>query len=693
MASRQNYTNWQLDTDDDNIAWLRLDRADAGTNVLTAEILDELDAMLDTLTESPPRGAVILSAKPNGFIAGADVTAFTSLSDEKEALALIERGQSVMNKLETLPCPTVALIHGFCLGGGLELALACRYRIAEDGPRTRLGLPEVRLGIHPGFGGTLRMVRRVGAPAAMDAMLTGRTLSARAARKIGLVEYTVPERHLHNAARSVLLAPPAPRQPAWYLRLASHRLLRPLLAKYLVRNVTRRAPRAHYPAPYALIELWREHYDDPKRMLAEEAASVARLIVGKTAQNLVRVFLLQERLKALGKPERKSGGETDAQSNGLNPRHVHVIGAGVMGGDIAAWCALQGLQVTVQDNRKETLARVVQRAHELYTKRLKDRRLVRAALDRLVPDIKGNGLSRADVIIEAIFEDVEAKQNLFRSIEPKVRDDALLATNTSSIPLEELGRALRRPERLVGLHFFNPVARMQLVEVVHGPATDAGVSQRAAAFTRQIDRLPLPVTSTPGFLVNRILMPYLLEAVTLAEEGVPLAVIDKAAVDFGMPMGPIELADTVGLDVCLSVAKMLSADEDAVPQRLRTLVESGRTGKKSGGGFYQFKQGKPVKPALPKGYSAPTDLQERLVLRLLNESVACLRDGVVADADLVDAGVVYGTGFAPFRGGPLHYLHSRGSVQLEKTLSGLKQRHGERFAADPGWRDLHAAEH
>ena len=688
MASRENYKHWQLDTDDDNIAWLRLDRADAGTNTLTAEILDELDALLDQLTESPPRGAVILSAKPNGFIAGADVKAFTSLNDEKEALALIGRGQSVMNKLETLPCPTVALIHGFCLGGGLELALACRYRIAEEGPRTRLGLPEVRLGIHPGFGGTLRMVRRVGAPAAMDAMLTGRTLSARAARKIGLVEYTVPERHLHNAARSVLLAPPAQREPAWYLRLTSHRLLRPLLAKYLVRNVTRRAPRAHYPAPYALIELWREHYDDAKRMLAEEAASVARLIVGKTAQNLVRVFLLQDRLKALG----KSGDTPEAQTDAPVPRHVHVIGAGVMGGEIAAWCALQGLHVTVQDNRKETLARVVQRAHDLYTKRLKDRRLVRAALDRLVPDIKGNGLSRADVIIEAIFEDVEAKQTLFRTIESKLRDDALLATNTSSIPLEHLGRALSRPERLVGLHFFNPVARMQLVEVVHGPATDAGASRRAAAFTRQIDRLPLPVTSTPGFLVNRILMPYLLEAVTLAEEGVPLAVIDKAAVDFGMPMGPIELADTVGLDVCLSVAKMLSGDENAVPQRLRTLVESGRTGRKSGGGFYQFKQGKPVKPALPKGYSAPTDLQERLILRLLNEAVACLRDEVVADEDLVDAGVVYGTGFAPFRGGPLHYLHSRGSAQLEKTLSGLKQRHGERIAADPGWRDLHAAE-
>ena len=278
---------------------------------------------------------------------------------------------------------------------------------------------------------------------------------------------------------------------------------------------------------------------------------------------------------------------------------------------------------------------------------------------------------------------------MFRSIEPRLRPEAILATNTSSIPLEELGKALDQPQRLVGLHFFNPVAKMQLVEVVHGEHTGADVLRRAAAFARQIDRLPLPVTSTPGFLVNRILMPYLMEAVTLADEGVPLALIDKAAVDFGMPMGPIELADTVGLDICLKVGDILAQHMDiTVPERLRQLVQRGRLGRKSGAGFYDFKRGRPAKPTPPKNYTAPTDIQDRLILRLVNEAVVCLADHVVEDEALLDAGVIFGTGFAPFRGGPLHYVHARGAAQLLKTLDGLHHRHGPRFTAGAGWTGL-----
>jgi 3-hydroxyacyl-CoA dehydrogenase/enoyl-CoA hydratase/3-hydroxybutyryl-CoA epimerase len=360
-----------------------------------------------------------------------------------------------------------------------------------------------------------------------------------------------------------------------------------------------------------------------------------------------------------------------------------------MGGDIAAWCALQGFSVTLQDRQHDTLARAYKRANGLFGQRLKDRRLAQHARDRFVPDLDGDGIKRADVIIEAIFEDVDAKRSLFQDVEPQMKPDAILATNTSSIPLEELATVLQRPERLVGLHFFNPVAKMPLVEIVHGKKTNPATVQDAASFTKAIGRLPLPVTSTPGFLVNRILMPYLIEAVTLLQEGVPPVLIDKAAVDFGMPMGPIELADTVGLDICFHVANILSKSMDiAVPDRLSELVDRKQLGKKTGYGFYKFKSGKPVKPDVEKGYTAPADLQDRLILRLLNEAVGCLHDGVVETADQLDAGVVFGTGFAPFRGGPINYIMNRGVEQLSQTLQNLQKKHGDRFASNPGWQEL-----
>ncbi|MBI1425150.1 MAG: crotonase [Gammaproteobacteria bacterium] len=673
----QTYQHWKIETDPTGIAWLHLDKADSNTNVLSADILNEFSAVLDELEKNVPRAVVILSNKENGFIAGADVKEFTSFESEDVALQAIRRAHTIFNRLEALSCPTIALIHGFCLGGGMELALACRYRIADNDPKTKLGLPEVRLGIHPGFGGTLRAIRLVGVLSAMDMMLTGRNLSARAAQKIGLVNYAVPKRHLLNAARGIVKQPPHTMVLPWWKRLASHKRVRPLLAKIFYKKVAAKAPRSHYPAPYSLIDLWVQHYDNPTQMLDYEAQSVAHLISGRTAQNLIRVFLLQEQLKGLGKAD-------DFQAT-----HVHVIGAGVMGGDIAAWCALRGFRVTLQDQKHEALANVIKRAYKLYQKRLKHRLAITDVMDRLIPDPKGNGLSRADVIIEAIFEDVEVKRNLFKSIEPQVKPTALLATNTSSIPLDVISNVMQQPSRLVGLHFFNPVAMMPLVEIVQSPTTDSTVATAAAAFTRKIDRLPLPVTSTPGFLVNRILMPYLMEAVVLAQEGIPLKVIDDAATDFGMPMGPIELADTVGLDICLHVAKNLAQHMSIeVPEQLQKMVDKGQLGKKSGQGFYRFKDGKPQKEMPPKSYTPPVDIQDRLILRLLNEAVACLRDGVVTSEDLADGGIIFGTGFAPFRGGPFHYIHYRGAAQLLKMLEHLQHRYGPRFTADAGWQQL-----
>ena len=669
--------HWHVDTDADGIAWLHLDKADGDTNVLSREVLLELDDLLDELTRNPPRGAIFVSDKPSGFIAGADVQEFTKLQTEDEALEAIRRGQGIMDRIEALPCPTVAVLHGFALGGGLELALACDYRVAEDDPGTKLGLPEIRLGIHPGFGGTVRSIERLGVLQAMNLMLTGRNLSARAAKRIRLVDYAVPKRHLHTAARACVIRPPQRRPLPFGLRLLNARPLRPWVAKMLRREVAKKARKDHYPAPWALIDLWVRHFDDRRRMLEAEAASVARLMTGRTSRNLVRVFGLQEKLKALGKQQ------------SFEPAHVHVVGGGVMGGDIAAWCAMQGFPVSIQDREHETLGRVVKRAFDLYRKKLKPRRNATAALDRLMPDLPGHGLRKAELVIEAIFEDAQVKRDLFAEVEPRVPENAILATNTSSIPLQELAPALKRADRLVGMHFFNPVAKMPLVEIVHGPATSADTIEKASAFARRIRRLPLPVTSTPGFLVNRVLMPYLMEAVVMVEEGIPLAVIDRVATDFGMPMGPIELADTVGLDICLKVAENLTGHFGGeVPGILRDKVQQGRLGKKSGEGFYVFRKGRPVKPAPEKGYSPPTDLQDRLILRLLNEVVACLREQVVADGDLADAGIVFGTGFAPFRGGPVRYIHERGPRQLHALLESLSHSHGERFTPDAGWQKL-----
>ncbi len=676
MTEEHAFEHWQLEIDGDEIAWLTLDKAGAPVNTLSVDVIAELDRRLQALSEAPVKGLVIRSAKPNGFIAGADIKEFLEVRDVDEATELMRGCHTVLDRLEAFPYPTVALIHGFCLGGGLELALACRYRIAEDEPATRLGLPEVRLGIHPGFGGTVRLPRLIGPAQAMQLMLTGRSVSARAARRLGLVDYAVPRRQWLRAAREVVLHPPAPHRPGRLQRLANTAAVRPLLAAYLRRSVSRRVDECHYPAPYALIELWNKYADDPRNMLAQEAHSVAELVTGSTAQNLIRVFFLQERLKGLGK------------AGDFHAEHVHVVGAGVMGGDIAAWCALRGLRVTLQDQSPERLAPAIGRAHDLFRKRLRQPRLVQAAMDRLMPDLEGLGVRHADVVVEAIFENADAKRALYQELEPRMKAGALLATNTSSIPLEELDQALAQPGRLVGLHFFNPVAKMQLVEIVHGRDTDPSVVAQATRFARQIDRLPLPVKSTPGFLVNRILMPYLLEAVLLESEGVPPELIDRAAVQFGMPMGPIELADTVGLDICLSVAEILAQSlGTTVPQRLRNLVQAGRLGRKSGQGFYPYKKGKPQKARIRRE-QPPADLQDRLVLALLNEAVACLREGVVENEDFLDGGIVFGTGFAPFRGGPIHYIRSEGPEALRARLEALARAHGERFTPDAGWEAL-----
>ena len=637
--------HWSITQGADGIAWLAFDKAGTATNTLSKSTLAELNEALDRLDREPPKGLVILSAKPSGFIAGADVDEFGDIHDAQVARALVERGWNAFERLARTPYPTLALIRGFCLGGGLELALACRYRVVVDESSTRLGLPEVMLGIVPGWGGIRRLPRLVGAPAALDLLLTGKTVDARKARKLGLADQCVPPRIMDNTARSVLLAQPAPRRLPFPLSLTLTAPARRLIGNKARQQVARRASREHYPAPYAIIDLWQRYDGNALAAPPGDPAAIDTLLATPTATNLIRVFHLQERLKALGKV-------SEAPVS-----RVHVVGAGTMGGDIAAWCALRGMTVTLQDQDAQRLSPAMKRAAKLFADRLKDPRRMRDARDRLIPDVGGHGVAHADVIIEAIFENVDAKRALFAEFEARARPGAILATNTSSIPLEDIAVAMRNPSRLIGLHFFNPVARMMLVEIVAGRDSDPALATRGAAFARAIDKLPLPVKSAPGFLVNRVLAPYLMSAMRCVDEGIAPEVVDAAAVAFGMPMGPIELADTVGLDICVAVGRMLGGDTE-VPRRLAEHVAAGQLGKKTGQGFYSWSDGKPRKQAAG---AVPAGLAQRLVDPLVAEAQAALAQGIVADADLVDAGAIFGAGFAPFRGGPLHYAGSAGA--------------------------------
>ena len=633
------YQNWQVEVDAAGLAWVTLDKVGESANSLSSAVMSELSLILDRFDRSAPRGLIFRSAKSAGFIAGADIQEFAQLDTPEKGVELVRRGWQLFNRLAGVTYPTLALVRGHCLGGGLELALACRYLLAVDEPATRMGLPEVLLGIVPGWGGMLRLPQRIGPQAALDLMLTGKTVDARRARQLGLADDCVPLRVMDSAAAVLVLADQPRRQPPLLQRLLNGPLRR-LAARAARKQVAKRARVEHYPAPYAIIDIWEKHQGDA--LAAPEL--IDRIVRSPTARNLVRVFFMQERLKGFGK-----GSAWQAQ-------RVHVVGAGVMGGDIAAWCALRGLTVTLQDQGIERIAPALQRAYAAYRQRIKDPRELRNAMDRLIPDPAGHGARSADVVIEAIFENLDAKRALLCQLDTVIRPDAILATNTSSLRIEDLHGVLGNPARLVGIHFFNPVARMPLVEVVAAEGADPEMLRRATAFVKQIDRLPLPVASAPGFLVNAVLGPYMLEAMRAVDEGLAPETVDEAMLAFGMPMGPIELVDMVGLDVAMAAGRSLAGGDAEPPKCLRERFAAGHLGKKGGKGFYDYRKGKPAKGAAG---SVPAGLAARLVKPLLDRTQQLVSDGVVADAELADAGVIFGTGFAPFTGGPLNYLRSQ----------------------------------
>ncbi|HMA10440.1 MAG TPA: 3-hydroxyacyl-CoA dehydrogenase NAD-binding domain-containing protein [Steroidobacteraceae bacterium] len=672
---------WKYEAGADGIGVLTLDVPERSANTLSSAVLVELEGVLAGIEARPPRGLIIRSGKKSGFIAGADVHEFTTLATVEQALVMVRRGQRLCDRIAALPCPTVALLQGFALGGGMELALACRYRVGVDDGRLTLGLPEVQLGIHPGFGGTVRSVQLVGVRAAMDMMLTGKNIRADRALGMGLVDQLVPAGKADAACRELLSRSPAPHRPKLTERMLSWSIARSFLTDALRRQVAARVRRDHYPAPFAIVDLWSKHGASGRRAYDAEAQSIAELFQTSTARNLVRVFQLQDRLKALG--------GRSAAADAI--RRVHVVGAGIMGGDIAAWCALRGFEVTLQDRTLEQVAPALERAQALFAKRIPDAAARAETARRLSADVEGKAVPDADLVIEAIFENLPAKRALYAQLLPRMKATALLATNTSSIMLEALTEDMPDAGRFVGLHFFNPVAQMPLVEIIQAGRTAAEVVAAATSFVRRLDKLPLPCRSAPGFLVNRVLIPYMQEGMTAVEQGILPEVVDAAATGFGMPMGPIELADVVGLDTCHHVGEIIGAAIKRAPpvplKRLEALLAAKTLGRKSGQGYYKWIEGRPQKQKVSEDV-VQAELTDRLMLTFVNESVACLREGVVADADLVDAGVIFGAGFAPFRGGPLNWARAEGPARLQGRLEQLTLQHGSRFVPDPGWSAL-----
>ena len=678
--SVDNLRHWRLENASGN-AKLVLDKADSSVNVLGSEVLAELEQIVDALEANAPETLMISSAKSAGFLAGADISEFQGLDTNEKVIGMLKRGQDLFLRIERLKCPTVALIHGHCLGGGMELALACDYRVVEASRDCKLGLPEVKLGIHPGYGGAIRLPRLIDAGQALQLMLAGRVLDGKAAKRAGIADIAVHPRYFEDAGMALLKKGKRKSTTNFKQNLYSFPPVRALVGAMAAKQVAKKASPEHYPAPYRIIDFWKQNPRGQESAYQAEAESVAKLFEGdnsrRAIENLVRVFLLDKELKGQGKKVKFTG------------NHVHVVGAGVMGGDIAAWFALRGFRVTLQDAKPEFIAPAIARAHKLFKRKLKVPHLVNAAMDRLIPDPKAMGVPSADLIIEAITERLDAKQGLYASLEPRMKETAILATNTSSLPLEQLSEGLARPERLVGIHFFNPVALMQLVEVVRGENTSDEVMDLALAAVNRIGKLPLEVKSSPGFLVNRVLMAYLGESMKLYEEGVQPELIDQLAVKLGMPMGPIELSDTVGLDICQAVAEeMISAFGGSSSNVLQKRIEKGDLGRKSGKGFYEWKKGKAVKEKVSSSGQNAQEVSDRMLYMMLNESVQCLAENVVNDADSLDMGMIFGTGFPPFLGGPMQYMRSQKLENCAARLAELEDKFGERFAAKPGWKDI-----
>lgn len=640
--------DWRYSVDNEGIAWAVFDREGESANSLGRRPIEELSKIIDRAEVEARnrtiRGLVFISGKERGFIVGADIREFEFMETEQQVFDSVKPVNVLFDRIERLPVPVIAAVHGVCVGGGFELILACHYRIATRDTSTRVGFPEVKLGLFPGFNGTARAIRQAGPIAAMQNMLTGSFIRAEVAKRLGFIDELVTHAgSLKWAARKAVLQKRKSKPAGAMKALLTKWPARDFLANKLRSETKKKVREDHYPAPFRLIDLFERHGGDMDSMKSAETKYFAPLMISDTSRNLRRVFRLTEVLK--GQAPKKLA---------WKPQRVHVIGAGTMGADIAGVCVAAGMEVTLQDLSTEQLEKGIKAQGKLFAKKFKTKAQRDAAKTRLIADPHGNGIPRADVIIEAIVEKLEVKQNLFAGIEDKLKPGAILATNTSSLKLDDISKSLKDPGRLIGLHFFSPVPQMPLVEVVRGASSREEDVKKGAAFVTAIDKFPLITKDVPGFLVNKVLTPYMFAAMERLEKGEDKEKIDEALRTFGMPMGPIELADNVGLDICAHVSKTLGATGTEGSQ-LDLLVSQGKLGKKSGEGFYVWKDGKPVKSGKEFSKTELERLGKELAQPLIDEAEKALQEGVVESAELVDAGMIFGTGFAPFRGGPLHY--------------------------------------
>jgi 3-hydroxyacyl-CoA dehydrogenase/enoyl-CoA hydratase/3-hydroxybutyryl-CoA epimerase len=678
--------NIRRETIESGIAVLTFDRPESSANIFDQATFDELNEHLNSLSrDSTVRGLIIRSAKPKIFIAGADLHGFTKELTAEKLSVLIEQGQKTFDRIAELPFPTIAAIHGVALGGGFEVALACDYRVASLDPATKVGLPETMLGILPAWGGSTRLPRLIGLPAALEAILSGKQYGAKAAKKLGMVDDIAhPERLLVLATR--LIGSNQGKKRKLKLQLTN----RPPISSFVATQAKKKAlakTRGHYPALLKALGVVVASVTMPHaRSLENERRAFIELASGEIAQNLIRIFFLQERSKKLSVKS-----EPATQKVGK----VLVMGAGLMGSGIAQWLSARGLRVVLKDIGPEPLGKGLQSIHKIYRDAIKRRIFsetdAQAGLDRILPTYEDIPLGNIDLVIEAAIEKLELKQEIFRKIAEQVPRCQAIASNTSALSIDAIASGLPDPAKVVGIHFFNPVHRMQLVEVVQGTRTSPQALATAIQFVKSIGKLPVLVKDSPGFLVNRILLPYMMEAFNLFAEGHRLERIDRIMLDFGMPMGPLRLTDEVGLDVSFHVGSNLAQRIQNLPplnNTIERMIAQGWLGRKSGKGFYDYGSGaeRPnaeitaYQPETEPSDADDTELRDRLVLVMVNEAARCLVEKVISDPADVDFAMIMGTGWAPFRGGPLRYADSVGISNVVARLNQLREKHGDYFA-------------
>ncbi|WP_437185360.1 3-hydroxyacyl-CoA dehydrogenase NAD-binding domain-containing protein [Planctomicrobium sp. SH668] len=703
-----NLKTFRVSTSSDQVLTAVLDVPERSVNVFDQQVIEDLTALVGELEKMSPRDVrfiVFRSGKAAGFLAGADIQRLGTLSSAEEVSALIEHGQALFNRIENLPIPTLALIHGACVGGGLEFALSCKFRLAVDSPETKLGLPEVKLGLIPAWGGTQRLPKKIGLSQALPMVLEGKLISASAAFKNGLVDELIDPTHIDDALNQFVQEKLSGRERAAPSSTWTRWLLdRNGVGRALVLNLARKSiakTASHYPAlPEILkaVAIGAETSDVTEEGLLVERHAFTMLALGSVSKNLIHLFLDTERAK-----------KGSSWMNGMEPlpvRKIAVIGAGTMGAGIAQLAASRGLAVVLQDIQQEFVDRGMETIRSLFTKAVAKKAMTQEAAQSALKNIESRTAWRSDdsidLMVEAIVEKLEVKESLFLQADLALPPRALMVSNTSALPISDMAQATKRPDKVAGLHFFNPVHKMPLVEVVRAPDTSDETIATLVALAKALGKTPIVVKQSPGFLVNRILFPYLDEAARLALEGYSLSEIDRSARKFGMPMGPIELLDVVGLDVALDVSKTLTPlakQESPIPALFQKMVDAGHRGQKSGQGFYRWISGRKGDAApLPEQVSIAKEepmndwnvngesldhIQQRLFLAMINESRRCLAEGVVQEAWMVDLGMVLGTGFAPFRGGPMQCIQSWTETEVVRRLEKLKERYGNRFDPEP----------